>query len=141
MVTQSSSPDVMFRLLLVCGILLLAACTQNDPKPDIQALLQARNESISQQDIKRYTSLIDAHYLQHEGKHTIQQMKQVFSRFDKVDMQSRDLEIRVLDQQHAIGEQTYILRVYADGEWRKIVQREQLSFTKAQGQWKISGGL
>ncbi len=131
----------MLRIALICAITLFSACTQDNPKAEIHALLQARNQSISQQDIQQYTALLDSDYAKTQGKDTITQMKAVFSRFEKVDMQSRDATIHLLDPNHAICEQTYVLKVYADGAWRKIVQREQLTLTKRGNQWKISGGL
>ena len=120
-------------------ILLLSACSGD--KGEIIELLEARDASISQQDIKAYSRLLTESYLIGEGKSKVSAMESVFQRFDAVKMQSRDREIRILDDEHAICEQTYLLRVLADKDWREVVQREQLKLELTQGQWKISGGL
>ncbi len=130
----------MFRFIFIAIVFIITACTDNQTQ-SIHTLLEARNHSISQQDIEEYTSLLDTSYLKHQGQHKVAQMAQVFTRFKKVRMDTRDQEIRIIDDNHAICEQTYILKVFADGDWRKIVQREQLTFTKTDGHWKISGGL
>jgi len=130
----------MFRYILIATVFIITGCTDNQTQ-SIHSLLEARNHSINQQHIEKYTSLLDANYLKHEGQHTVAQMAMVFTRFEKVHMDTRDQEIRILDDNHAICEQTYILKVFADGDWRKIVQREQLTFSRTDGVWKISGGL
>lgn len=130
----------MIRFIIIALVLITTSCTENATQP-IQELLEVRNTSISQQDIEQYTLLLDPSYLNHDGQQKVEQMAKVFHRFEKVKMESRDQEIRIIDEHQAICEQTYILTVFADGEWRKIVQREQLSFTNTDGQWKISGGL
>ncbi|MDQ6977119.1 MAG: hypothetical protein Q9M75_03300 [Ghiorsea sp.] len=131
----------MFRYIFIATVFIITACTDDSHVQNIQTLLEARNHSISQQSIEKYTSLLDANYLKHEGQHKVEQMAMVFTRFEKVQMGSRNQEIRILDDNHAICEQTYILKVFADGDWRKIVQREQLTFSRTDGVWKISGGL
>jgi len=130
----------MSRFIFIAIVFIITGCT-DDQTQSIHSLLEARNHSISQQDIENYTSLLDANYLKNEGQHKVEQMAKVFTRFEKVHMDTRDQEIRILDDTHAICEQTYILKVFADGDWREIVQREQLTFTNANGSWKISGGL
>jgi len=130
----------MFRFFFIAIVFMITACTDNQTQ-NIQNLLKARNHSISQQNIEEYATLLDTNYLKHEGQYKIAQMAQVFTRFEKVHMDTRDQEIRLVDDNHAICEQTYILKVFADGDWREIVQREQLTFTKTDGHWKISGGL
>ena len=131
----------MLRYITVFIALFLTSCTTDNHTQDIQKLLKERNISISQQDIAQYTSLLEQHYLAHKGQQKVEQMAMVFTRFEKVQMNSRDQEIRIIDDNHAICEQTYILKVFADGDWRKIVQREQLTFSRTGGVWKISGGL
>ena len=131
----------MLRYITVFIALFLTGCTTDNHTQDIQKLLKERNISISQQDITQYTSLLEQQYLAREGEQKVEQMATVFTRFEKVQMDSRDQEIRIIDDQHAICEQTYILKVFADGDWRKIVQREQLTFSRTDGVWKISGGL
>jgi len=128
------------RLLLLVAALILSSCTDSN-KGDIIELLNARDASISQRDINQYSSLLSKHYLNGLGAEKISEMSNIFSRFEKVEMTSRDRELRILDNQQAICEQTYILRVLADGEWREIVQREQLTFEFEDNRWKINGGL
>jgi len=127
------------RLILLIA-LFLTSCTDSN-KSDIIELLNARDASISQQDISQYSSLLSKQYANGQGATKISEMADIFKRFDKVTMTSRDRELRVLDNQQAICEQTYILRVLADGEWREIVQREQLTFEFVDNHWKINGGL
>jgi len=127
------------RFLLLFAI-LLASCTDAN-KSDINDLLDARDASISQQNIQQYATLLSDNYIQDVGAEKISAMKDIFSRFEKVIMTSRDRELRIGENNTAICEQTYILKVFADGEWREIVQREQLSFELINNQWKISGGL
>ena len=126
-----------FLLLLT---LLFSACTDSN-KSEIITLLEARDSNISRQDINAYSSLLADVYLKGEGANKVVQMKDIFSRFDAVKMTSRDREIRLLDDNKAICEQTYVLKVLADNEWREIVQREQLKLELTGGLWKISGGL
>ena len=125
--------------LPLCVLLLFSACSSD--KGDIIELLETRDYSISQKDITAYSKLLTDAYLNGEGKEKISAMESVFKRFDAVEMQSRDREIRILDDEHAICEQTYLLRVLADKDWREIVQREQLKLELSHDQWRISGGL
>ncbi|MDQ7002965.1 MAG: nuclear transport factor 2 family protein [Ghiorsea sp.] len=130
----------MIRFIFIALVLITSSCTEK-PSQSIQKLLEARNTCISQQNIEQYTALLHPSYLNHGGQQKVEQMAQVFHRFEKVKMNSRDQEVRIIDDNHAICEQTYILKVFADGEWREIVQREQLTFTNTDGTWQISGGL
>jgi len=129
----------MLRYFIILAVLLLPACTSE--KDEINALLAQRDASISQKNIQAYTSLLSQSYPKHDGEKVVAGIKHIFDAFDKVEMNSRDRRIQVIDDKHAICEQTYILRVFADGEWRKIVQREQLKFHKDEKGWKISSGL
>ncbi len=128
------------RYFLILSLFFFSSCTDTH-KSEITDLLQQRDTSISQKDLTAYTSLLSQHYLTTAGVAAIQNMKHIFSTFEQVSMTSRDRDIRILDDNKAICEQTYILKVYADGKWRKIVQREQLKFELEQGVWKINGGL
>jgi len=127
------------RFLFLIGLFFFA-CTDIN-QAELKTLLEARDSSISQKDIKHYSSLLSLPYLKGEGHIKVEEMKKIFKRFDSVEMQSRDREIRMLNDESAICEQTYVLKVFADGEWREIVQREQLTFEKVDGSWKISGGI
>lgn len=126
------------RYLLVLA-LILTACSGD--KGEIAELLDARDSAISSRNIEAYASLLSADYLSSGGKSKIDEMQVVFQRFENVEMTSRDREIRILGDNRAICEQTYLLRVFADKQWREVVQREQLKFKYSEGQWKISGGL
>lgn len=128
------------RYFLVVLLLFLISCTDSN-KSEIVDLLEQRDASISQKDLTTYTSLLSDTYLATAGVTAIQNMERTFSTFEQVSMTSRDREIRILDNNKAICEQTYILKVFADGKWRKIVQREQLKFELKNGVWKINGGL
>ena len=129
----------MLRYTLLVILLFFTACT-ND-KDEINNLLDQRNTSISQKDIATYTSLLSTSYVQEKGSPALESMKQIFLRFKQVEMDSRDRRIQINDSNHAICEQTYILKVFADGQWRHIVQREQLKFHREGQVWKINGGL
>ncbi len=139
MAEKSRKLNVMLRYLLLIALLCLTACTSD--KDEINALLDQRDISISHKDISAYASLLSDNYLQEHGQLAVQSMQQIFSRFDQVEMNSRDRRVQINDENHAICEQTYILKVLADGEWRNIVQREQLKFHRENDVWKINGGL
>ena len=126
------------RFLLILA-LLLTACSGD--KGDIADVLEARDNAISQRNIEAYASLLSTGYLNTAGIAKVEEMKAIFQRFENVEMTSRDREIRILDETSAICEQTYLLRVFADKQWREVVQREQLKLTHSDGHWKISGGL
>ena len=119
-------------------LLFLTSCTE---KSEISDILDLRDKSISHQDINLYASLRSQASPKLENAQSIEKVKSIFSRFDAVEMKSRDRVIQIVDDNHAMCEQTYILRVFADGEWRKIVQREQLKLRKENGAWKIISGL
>jgi len=125
-----------FLFLMLC----LSSCTDSH-ESEIISLLESRDASISQQNIMAYSLLLADTYLEKDGINVVMKMEDIFQRFSKVNMISRDREIRILSDQQAICEQTYILKVFADHEWREIVQREQLTFTYINGRWRISGGL
>ena len=128
------------RFFLILSLLMMSACTDHH-QGDILDLLDKRDASISQKDIQAYASLISDNYSKTNNTSPVQHMEKVFTVFEKVSMSSRDRNIQILDPEHAICEQTYILKVYADGEWRKIIQREQLKFHYENDAWKISAGL
>lgn len=127
-------------LLLCCTLLFIAACTDTN-KADIQHLLDERDHTISTQNINNYASLLSPTYLKGEGQSAVNQMQQIFSRFEQVEMHSQQREIRISDDDKAMCEQTYSLKVFADGHWREIVQREQIQLGKIENKWFIVGGL
>jgi len=127
-------------VFIILLALLLASCTDSYQE-DINALLDRRDASISARDINSYKALLSAPYMDAEGATAIAQMDQLFSRFDKVEMQTQHREIRLLHDDEALCEQTYSLKVFADGQWRDMVQREQIKLTHSNQGWRISGGL
>ncbi len=130
----------MIRHIVVTLVIFLTSCTDLD-KHDIDTLLEQRNAVISAKNTQAYTKLLTHEYLTHQGNQDIRDIQHVFDTFDKVEMQTRDRIIQILDANRAIVEQTYILKVFANGEWRKIVKREQLILQREDKQWKISNGL
>jgi len=124
---------IMAALLIFSGI----------EKSEIAELMDARDMAISQRSIPDYSALIYSDY-NDQGRSKVDAVAQMVSLFDKFDravMHSHDRHIQQLDDNHAICDQSYTLKVLADGKWRQIVQREQLALTKGNGVWKISGGL
>jgi len=126
------------------GIVLLScsACSPLD-KSAISDVLDARITAINNQDIEAYRQVITAEYLD-QGRSradVISQMQQLFERFESIQMQSYNRHIHISDSKHAECEQSYSLKVFADGEWRNLVQREQLKLLLIKQQWKINAGL
>ncbi|HIP07932.1 MAG TPA: hypothetical protein EYG66_08760 [Mariprofundaceae bacterium] len=140
MAAKSGNINVMLRFFLLFMLLSFSACTDFE-KNKINNLLEQRNASISQKDITAYTSLLSQTYLENAGLKAIQSMQHIFVTFEKIEMTSRDRIIQITDKNHAICEQTYVLNVFADDEWRKMVKREQLKFVREDKIWKISSGL
>jgi len=112
-------------------------------KVDISDILDARNDAISHKNITAYGNLlISGYHFQNHSKHDLLiDMEKIFERFQIIQMQTHNRHIDILDEAHALCNQSYTLKVKADDEWRSIVQQEQLQFTKQNGQWKISSGL
>jgi len=128
------------RYILLLVALFFSACTDLD-KSQIDDLLDQRNASISQKNIETYTDLLSQSYLDNAGHEAIRSMQHIFATFEKIEMVSRDRRIQINGKNHAICEQTYVLKVFSDNEWRKMVKREQLKFERENGHWKISSGL
>ncbi|MCF6208549.1 MAG: hypothetical protein L3J61_04090, partial [Ghiorsea sp.] len=63
----------MLRYITVFILLFLTGCTTDNHAQDIRELLKERNISISQQDISRYTSLLEQQYLAREGQQKVTQ--------------------------------------------------------------------
>jgi len=105
--------------------------------------MDSRDRAISQRSIPDYSALIYSSY-EDQGRSKVDvvaQMVSLFDKFDGAEMRSHDRQIQQLDDLHALCDQSYTLKVLADGEWRQIAQREQLTLTKDSDGWKISGGL
>lgn len=127
--------------LAVILTLLLTAC--GGDKQDIHQLLDARDQAVSSRNINSYSALLHNDY-NHNGQTTsdvLARVEVLFFQFDTMEMSSSDRTIYFIDDNHAQCEQSYILRVKADDEWRAIAQRERLDLTRAANGWKISGGL
>jgi len=69
------------------------------------------------------------------------QMFDLFKNFQTIQMQTHNRHINIIDDSHALCEQSYTLKAMADNEWRSIVQQEQLQLIKQGDVWKISAGL
>lgn len=126
------------RAFIIMSALLLASCT-NSYQDEINQLLDNRDASISARDISSYKSLISEQYLKAEGAHAVAEMNHLFTRFEKVEMHTQQREIRLINDKQALCEQTYALKVFADGQWRDMVQREQIKLSRSDKGWRISG--
>jgi len=119
-----------------------AGCN-NIQKSKIASLLDARDRAVSEQSLEDFSVLLTDKYDDH-GRSKIDvvaQMINLFEQFEQISMHSHDRIIRIIDEAHAQCEQTYTLKVFADEQWRSLVQKEQLQFERINEQWRISGGL
>lgn len=132
----------VIRILLFITVTALLACSEME-KSEISELMDARDLAMSQRSISDYSTLIysDYHDRGQSKVDVVARMVALFDKFDRAEMRSYNRQIQQLNAEHARCDQAYTLRVLADGEWRTIVQREQLTLTKASDGWKISGGL
>jgi len=127
-------------LFLVC--LSFIACSDSD-KAEISQVMDSRDHAISNRNIPEYSALIASDYSDHGHKKVdiLAQMISLFDKFEQAEMTSYDRHIRQLSDVQAQCEQSYTLKVFADNQWRKIVQREQITLNKTSAGWKISSGL
>ncbi|MDX8406293.1 MAG: hypothetical protein R8K50_09135 [Mariprofundus sp.] len=127
---------VMLLLASLCG------CSNHD-QSDINAILDARDKAVSTHDILAYHDLLITAY--DDGKQNeadlVIRMNRLFNQFDRISMVSDSRIISKQDDTHVLCEQNYRLRVHADGNWRKMYQREQIGLTRTAEGWKISSGL
>ncbi|PCI45083.1 MAG: hypothetical protein COB41_02635 [Proteobacteria bacterium] len=65
----------------------------------------------------------------------------LFKDFQTLQIQTHNRHINIIDDKHALCEQSYTIKAMADNEWRSMVQQEQIQLIKQGGVWKISGGL
>jgi len=124
-------------------LLSIAACSGYD-KNEINALLDARDIAVSNHNIRDYDDLLIPGYHDQAGQSEfdiVSKMNKLFAQFEKIEMISSNRVIRLLDNKHAECEQSYLLRVKADGTWRQLNQRERITLIKINSGWKISGGL
>ena len=129
------------QIVAVTIALLLTAC--GGDKQDIHQLLDARDQAVSSRNINSYSALLHTEYshLGQSASDVLARVEALFFQFDTMEMSSSDRTIYFVDDSHAQCEQSYILRVKADDEWRAIAQRERLDLIKSADGWKISGGL
>lgn len=129
-------------LLYLLSSSLLLACNDID-KIGVSQLLDARDQAITHRNISEYSALIASSY--HDRNRTkvdvVAQMLSLFDQFEQAEMNSYDRQIRRFDDNLARCEQSYTLKVYTDGQWRQIVQREQLILKEESNGWKIVSGL
>lgn len=128
--------------LLLAALVPLAGCAEVQ-KIEINRVMDARDQAISHKDIRAYAKLLLPAYRDHgqTKADVVAQMKDLFGRFDTLEMHSFDRTIRVQDATHAQCLQSYRLRVRRDHIWRAIVEREQVELRKTADGWKISSGL
>lgn len=128
--------------LILLAIVSIVACSDIN-KTEISQVMDARDQAISNRSIPEYSSLISATYNDNgrDKVDIVAQMVSLFDKFEHAEMNSYDRQIRQLSDVQAQCDQSYTLKVFADGDWRQIVQREQLTLTKSSAGWKISSGL
>jgi len=126
-------------------LILLAALTACNATntADISAVLDERNLAVNEKNIAAYADVITDNYNQnsHTKDDVLMQMFNLFKHFQAIQMQTHNRHINIIDDNHALCEQSYTLKVMADNEWRSMVQQEQLQLIKQGDVWKISGGL
>lgn len=121
---------------------LLNACSSADTA-DISAVLDARTAAVNEKNIAAYADVLVDHY-NFGGRTKNDVLMQTFDQFkffQNIKMKTHNRHINIVDDTHALCEQSYTLKVMADNEWRNMVQQEQLQLIKQGGTWKISGGL
>lgn len=131
-------------LLLALLLLWLAGCSdQGRDRNAIQHLLDARDSAISNRDLPAYADLLIPGYQDRDQSEfkVVARMQHLFEQFDRIEMHASDRTIRFDDADHAQCEQSYLLRVHAEGAWRQITQRERIGLTRTEVGWRISSGL
>ncbi|ATX81594.1 hypothetical protein Ga0123462_0724 [Mariprofundus ferrinatatus] len=122
---------------------LLLLCSCDNERQAIHQTLDAREAAIRSQDINSYKSLLHPDYgdKNQSAAEATARMKRLFTQFDAMEMGSSDRTIYMIDDEHALCEQSYRLKVKADNMWRETTQRERIELTRTVQGWKISGGL
>jgi len=132
-----------YLLILVCLLSSLPIACSDLDKAAVSQLLDARDQAITHRSISEYSELISSDY--HDSRRSkvevVAQMLSLFDKFKQAEMNSYNRQIRRLDDYRVQCEQSYTLKVFADGQWRQIVQREQLILTEEASGWKIISGL
>ncbi len=126
--------------ILLIGV--LTACVGSDDAA-VQAVLNQRSQALQNKNIQQYAMLIADNYMSRgrDKKEVVDEMKRLFRMFNDIQMDTYDRMVRVLVGGHAECEQSYTLKVYADGVWRNITHREQIELQNQKGVWKITAGL
>lgn len=126
--------------ILLIGV--LTACVGSDDTA-VQAVLNQRSQALQDKNIQQYAMLIADNYMSRgrDKKEVVDEMKQLFRMFNDIQMETYNRIVRVLVGGHAECEQSYTLKVYADGVWRNITHREQIELQNQKGVWKITAGL
>jgi len=126
--------------ILLIGV--LTACVGSDDTA-VQAVLNQRSQALQDKNIQQYAMLIADNYMSRgrDKKEVVDEMKQLFRMFNDIQMKTYNRMVRVLVGGHAECEQSYTLKVYADGVWRNITHREQIELQNQKGVWKITAGL
>jgi len=135
------------RIWAVCGgIILLSLAlilfnTHDDA--DINTLLDARDQAISERNISAYAQLISDDYLDRgrSKQDVVAQVEDMFHVFSELNMRSFDRKIRLIDGDRAECKQSYKLKVRVESDWRQMVQQEQLQLRQTDHGWRINGGL
>jgi len=109
----------------------------------VEQVLNQRSQAMQEKNITLYAAVIADDYMSsgHDKKKVVDDMQHLFLAFDKIKMHTYNRTVRVLAHQHAECEQSYTLKVSADGTWRNITRREQLMLQKQGGVWKLTAGL
>ena len=121
---------------------LLTACNSTNTA-DVSAVLDARNAAMNEKNIATFADLLlDDYNVKGRTKEDILlQIFALFKDFQTLQIQTHNRHINIIDDKHALCEQSYTIKAMADNEWRSMVQQEQIQLIKQGGVWKISGGL
>lgn len=121
---------------------LLTACNASNTD-DISAVLDARTAAMNEKNIATFADLLsDSYHVKgHTKEDVLLQIFALFKDFQTIQMQTHSRHINIIDDRHALCEQSYTMKAMADNEWRSMVQQEQIQLTKQGDTWKISGGL
>jgi len=121
---------------------LLPACGDSS-LASVNRLLDARDAAISERNITNYASLIAENYHGRQQSKSVMvvQMNRLFEQFNQLKMESFGRDIYIADDSHARAAQSYRLKVLMDGNWREMLQREELSLIRTDSGWQISSGL
>ncbi|MDQ6956832.1 MAG: hypothetical protein Q9M21_06515 [Mariprofundaceae bacterium] len=134
---------IFYKATAVLILLALFTACNSTNTADVTAVLDARNTAMNEKNIATYADLLlDEYNVKGRTKEDVLlQIFALFKDFQTIQMQTHNRHINIIDDKHALCEQSYTLKVKADNQWRNMVQQEQLQLTKQGNHWKISGGL